>query len=172
MKRKGTGDIRRVITPAWQRLVASHKRTLRSHSARVARSVWSRLQSRVIECRNSIVEVFLFDPGGTALRRALLTKCGAARPASVSGAKGRVDIPGTWESLYLPVRKTTGLGRSRIETSMVANGVSAVVAAKQTETGRVPVGKRKSSWSGTGTGSLSPPIVAFENWETFSGGSQ
>jgi hypothetical protein len=169
---KGTVDIRWVITPTQQRVVASCKRTLRSHSVRVARSVWSRLQSRVIECRNFIVEVSLLDPGGTALRRALLTKCGAARPASVSGAEGCVDIPGTWESLCLPVRKITGLGRSRNKTSLAMSRASAAMAIELTEAGRVLTSKLKTSWSGSGTGSLSPLIVAFENWETFSGGSQ
>ena len=182
MKMKGTIDIRRVTTPAFakatedkpaqQRLVSSCKRTLRRRSVKAARSVWSGPRSCVVECRNFIVGAFLLDPGGAVLRRALLTKCGAARPASECGAEGCVDIPGTWESLYLLVRKITGLGRSRKRTSLVTCRVSAAVTTEIMETGRVLVSKLKTSWPGSGTGSLSPLIVALENWETFSGGSQ
>ncbi len=120
---KGTLDIRRVITPARQRLVTSRKRTLRRRSVRAARSVWSRPRSRAVEFRNFIAEVFLLDPGGTALRRALVTECGEARPESECGAEGRVDVPGTWESLYLLVHKITGYGRSRNTTSKADEGV-------------------------------------------------
>jgi hypothetical protein len=84
---KGTLDIRRVLTPARQRVVAIRKRTLRRRSVRAARSVWSRLLSRVIEYRNFIVEVFLLDPGGTVLCRAAVTERSEARPVFVSGAK-------------------------------------------------------------------------------------
>jgi len=168
---KGTNDIRRVATPARQRLVASRKRTLRRRSVRAARSVWSGSLSCVVECRNFIVEVFLLDPGGTVLRRALLTKCGVARPASECGAEGCVDIPGTWESLCLPVRKITGKGRSRNPTpkAVVADRVGAAV--KNTGSGRVPVRKPNTSGRGSGMGSLSRLIVAIESRETFSGGS-
>ncbi len=168
---KGTLDIRRVTTPARQRRVASRKRTLRRRCVRTARSVWSRLLSRVTECRNFIVEVFLLDPGGTASRWANSTKCSAARPASASGAKEYVDVLGTWESLYLPVRKRSGEGRSRNPTSRGESGVSAVLTSETTETGRVPTCERKTSEWGSDTGSLSCPIVAFEIRETFSGGS-
>ena len=182
---KGTVDIRRVATPARQRLVASRKRTLRRRSVRAARhevrlarsdgseaaTVWSGSLSCVVECRNFIVEVFLLDPGGTAPCRALLTKCGVARPASECGAEGCVDIPGTWESLCFPVRKTTGEGRSRKPTPK-ADAVDSVGAAvKNTGSGRVPVRKLNTSGRGSGIGSLSRLIVAFESRETFSGGS-
>ena len=171
MNMKGTVDIRRVATPARQRLVASRKRTLRRRSVRAARSVWSGSLSCVVECRNFIVEVFLLDPGGTAPCRALLTKCGVARPASECGAEGCVDIPGTWESLCFLVRKTTGLGRSRNPTPKAdaADSVGAVV--KNTGSGKVPVCKLITSGRGSGIGSLSRLIVAFESRKTFSGGS-
>lgn len=171
MKRKGTVDIRWVNTPTQQRLVASCKRTLRSHSARVARSVWSRLRSCVVECRNSIEGAFLLDPGGAVLCRALWTMRGAARPASECGAEQCVDIPGTWESLYLPVLMVCGLGRSRTTTSMIASGVPAAAIAKSAGTGRVPARKLQTSGRGSDGGSLSRLIVALESRETFSGGS-
>jgi len=164
-------DIRRVVTPARQRRVASRKRTLRRRSVRAARSVWSGLRSRVVECRNFIVGAFLLDPGGAALRRALVTQCDVTRPASECGAKKRVDIPGTWESLCFPVLTNAGMGRSRIKTSLTLCGVSTARAIETVETGRVLVSKRKTSWPGSDTGSLSRPIVAIENRETFSGGS-
>jgi hypothetical protein len=172
MNRKGAIDIRRVVTPARQRWVASRKRTLRRHSVRVARSVWSGLLSRVIECRNFIVGAFLFDTGGAVLRRTLLTQCDAARPASEGGAKKRVDIPGTWESLCFPVLMKSGLGRSRNQTSLALCGVSTARAVETMGTGRVLVSKRKTSWPGSESGSLSLLIVAFENRKTFSGGSR
>ena len=171
MNMKGTVDIRRVATPARQRLVASRKRTLRRRSVRAARSVWSGSLSCVVECRNFIVEVFLLDPGGTAPRRALLTKCGVARPASECGAEGCVDIPGTWESLCFLVRKTTGLGRSRNPTPKAEAADSVGAAVKNTGSGRVPVRKLNTSGRGSGIGSLSRLIVAFESRKTFSGGS-
>jgi len=58
---KDTIDLRSVLTLTRQRLVASRKRTLRRHSVRVARSVWSGSRSCVVECRNFIV-------GGEPLR--------------------------------------------------------------------------------------------------------
>ena len=169
---KGTIDIRRVATPARQRLVASRKRTLRRRCVSTARSVWSGPRSCVIECRNLIVGAFLLDPGGAVLRRRHTTVCGTARPASESGAEGRVDVPGTWESLYLPVAISTGLGRSRKPTSLAVDGVSAVAAVKLSETGRVPVDEWETSRRGSDTGRLSRLIVAFENRVTFSGGSR
>jgi len=168
---KGTIDIRRVITPARQRRVASRKRTLRRRSVRAARSVWSRPQSRVTEFRNFIVEVFPFDPGGTAPCRACMTKHDEARPESKSGAEGRVDVPGTWESLILPVRKESGLGRSRTKTSKVVDGVSATTTIKKTETGRVPSRKLNTSGMGSKSGSLSSLIVAFESRVTLPEGA-
>ena len=45
-------DTRRVNNPVRERLATARKRTLRSASARAARSVWSECQSRVIESRN------------------------------------------------------------------------------------------------------------------------
>ena len=181
---KGTIDIRRVSTPAEQRLVASFKRTLRRRSVRAARSVWSRPLSRVIESRNVyIVEVSLLGLGGTAPCRALVTKCGTARPGSESGAEGRVDVsafalhllrrdrPGTWENLYFPVRKITGIGRSRTQTPRTASGVSAAAVNKNAGTDRVPGCKREASAPGSNTGSLSRLIVALESRETLSGGS-
>jgi len=172
VNRKGTVDIRRVTTPARQRWVTSRKRTLRRHSVRVARSVWSGLLSRVIECRNFIVGAFPFDTGGAVLRRARRTQCDVARPASECGAKRRVDIPGTWESLFFPVQMKSGLGRSRNQTSLALCGVSIVRAIERVETGRVLASKRKTSWPGSELGSLSLLIVALENRETFSGGSR
>ena len=169
---KGTIDIRRVSTPAEQRLVASFKRTLRRRPVRAARSVWSRPLSRVIESRNAyIVEVSLLVLGGTAPCRALVTKCGTARPGSESGAEGRVDVPGTWENLYFPVRKITGIGRSRTQTPRTASGVSAAAVNKNAGTDRVPGCKREASAPGSNTGSLSRLIVALESRETLSGGS-
>ncbi len=168
---KGTLDIRRVTTPAWQRRVASHKRTLRRRSVRAARSVWSRSRSRVTEFRNFIVEVFLFDTGGTASRWALLTKCNVARPESASGANRCVDVLGTWESLYLLVLKVTGVGRNRNTTSRVVCGAPAVATIETSGTGRVLIDELETNRSGSGTGSLSRLIVTFENRKTFSGGS-
>lgn len=168
---KGTIDIRRVITPARQRRVASRKRTLRRRSVRAARSVWSRLLSRVTEYRNFIVEVFLFDTGGTAPHWANSTKCNAARPVSASGAKERVDVLGTWESLCLLVHKITGIGRSRNTTSCVVYDVPVVAAIEPSGTGRVLTGKTETNRSGSDAGSLNRLIVAFESRETFSGGS-
>lgn len=130
-------------------------------------TVWSGPRSCVVECRNFVVGAFLLDPGGAVLRRALLTKCGVARPASECGAEGYVDIPGTWESLYLPVRRKAGLGRSRTRTSLAMCGVSAGMAIELTETGRVPVGELKTSWRGSGTGSLSPLIVVMKAGNPF-----
>ena len=82
-----------------------------------------------------------------------------------------MDIPGTWESLCFLVRKTTGLGRSRNPTPKAdaADSVGAVV--KNTGSGKVPVCKLITSGRGSGIGSLSRLIVAFESRKTFSGGS-
>ncbi len=142
---KGTLDIRRVSTPARQRQVASRKRTLRRRSVRTARSVWSRPQSSAVEFRNSIAEVFLLDPGGTALRRAILTGRGEARPESECVAEGRVDVPGTWESLCLPVYRTTGTGRSRNTTFRVVIGIPAEASIEASGTGRVRIGESETN---------------------------
>lgn len=168
---KGTVDLRRVATPAQQRLVASCKRTLRRRSVRTARSVWSGLRSCVVECRNFIEGAFPFDPGGAVLRRALWTMRGAARPASERGAEQCVEIPGTWEGLYLPVSNECGVGRSRTQTPMVATGVPAGATAKTTGTDRVSVSELKTSWRGSDTGRLSRLIVAFESRVTFPEGA-
>ena len=105
------------------------------------------------------------------MRRALLTKCGVARPASECGAEGCVDIPGTWESLCLPVRKITGKGRSRNPTPKAVAAGPVGAAVKNTGSGRVPVRKLNTSGRGSGMGRLSRLIVAIEIRETFSGGS-
>ena len=89
----------------------------------------------------------------------------------MSGAKERVDVPGTWESLCFPVYKRTGIGRSRNTTSKVVLGVPDEAAIETSGTGGVLIGKPETNRSGSDRGSLSRLIVAFESRETFSGGS-
>ena len=104
---KHDNDTRRVNNPARERLATARKRTLRSASARAARSVWSECQSRVIESRNFDDSPGLPDRvrGGStdmyAVRRghgATRAMCMEAGPGSESGAEAYRGIRGSWES--------------------------------------------------------------------------
>jgi hypothetical protein len=104
---KHDDDTLRVINPARERLATTRKRTLRSVTARGARSVWSECQSRVIESRNSDDRSGLSDcaRGGStdmhAVSRGILSAramCMEAGPGSENVAEAYWGIRGSWES--------------------------------------------------------------------------
>lgn len=105
--RKYTSDTRWGINPTRQRLATSRKRTLRSRSARSARSVWSEYQSCVMESRKlALRRGFSVRTRGNSTVSTAIAMGDAARPGSVSGAKVYRGISGTCEGLPLPDGKS------------------------------------------------------------------
>lgn len=172
--KKGIIDIRRVATPARQRLVTSRKRTLRSRFARAARSVWSGHRSRVIESRK-----FTHRPGlpdcarGDCITLTAMTMGSVAGPGSESGAEVRVDIPGTCEGLPLPGKEIRN-GAIPDEQRPGSREVFPLSAAAKQRKGSGY--RRPSQWQGRrdgeNAGRLSWPIVATESRETPTGRSR
>jgi len=99
---KDTIDTQWVATPTRQRLATSRKRALRRHSVRVARSVCSESQSRVIEPRKLAYRWGLpVCVRGDSITAAAMAMAVVARPGSKSVAKRYWGIPGTCEGLPL-----------------------------------------------------------------------
>ena len=141
---KDTVDTRRVNNPARQRLATSRKRTLRSRSARTARSVWSEYQSCVIEFRKQISRRgFPVQDRGNSTASTATAMVDGARPESESGAKVHWGISGTCEGLPLPDEKS----------------------------GYRCLSLRREHGEGETAGRLSPFIVAIESRETLLGRS-
>jgi len=166
--------------PVRERLAATRKRTLRSAPVRVARSVWSDCQSRVIESRNLAERQGLpvsVRGGSTATHtvsrflRAAQATCVWAGPGSKIGAEAYWGIQESWESPHVLLftcrtGTTPGLQRPGTSERLSASGVSEVERAAgepATEGNR-----REREYM---CGSLSCLIVAFESRETLTGGS-
>lgn len=178
---KHDNDTRRVNNPARERLATARKRTLRSASARAARSVWSECQSRVIESRNFDDSPGLPDRvrGGStdmyAVRRghgATRAMCMEAGPGSESGAEAYRGIRGSWESprvLLTRSRRWTKPDEQRpgVPAKLTVAGAS----EQEREHQQSPLCEGNRSGREDARGSLSCLIVAIESRETKSGGS-
>jgi hypothetical protein len=165
--------------PTQERLAATWKRTLRSATARSARSVWSECRSRVTESRKSVDRPGLpvcVRGGGTdphTIRRpgGAQARCGEAGPGAESRAEAYGGILRSWERPHrshedsrkraTPANKRPGTG--------VAD--SAAPVSENEETSRGPVSEANRSEREDGGGSRSGPVVVLESRRTETGGS-
>lgn len=167
-------DIQRVSNPVRQRLATDRKRTLRSGSARAARSVWSESQSRAIEfrndtrcwglparCRGDSIGVF---------EMAMNT---SIQPESESGAEMDWDVLGTCEGLRLLVEMTRiRVSRDNNTRDKRSVSPSCIYRRQRDRQGTVLQAQGKEYRTGIKSGRLSLPVVAFESWVTLLGRSQ
>ena len=162
---KGTIDTQWVATPTRQRLAASRKRALRSHTVRVARSVCSESQSRVIEPRKFDDRWGPSDRNrGDSIALTALAMAGAARPGSGSGAERYGGIPGTCEGLPLLDENDSRTGTPPSDQGPglpAAFPRPAVANSWKASRYRRP-STRQGRWEGA-SGRLSRPIVAIES---------
>jgi hypothetical protein len=177
---KHVEDTQWVNTPTRERLAAARKRTLRSATARSARSVWSECQSRVIESRKLDYRPgFPNRPRGnsTAMhrvrrhRKGTQAKCMRAGPGSESGAKTHGGILGSWES------RTDPLHNDRTRTTPVHQRpgaraeFSGADASETRKAAKDSASEGNRSERGNGGGRLSGLIVANESRRTETGGN-
>ncbi len=161
-KMKHVIDTQWVVTPTRERLAATRKRTLRSVSARDARSVWSKCRSRVIESRNFSYRLGLpvrSRGDNTALHavsripRGAQAKCSEAGPGSESGAEAYGGILKSWESRTEPsnnrIRTTPGSQRPGAGAEL-----SAALASEYREATKDSASEGNRSERGNGDGSL------------------
>ena len=168
------------ITPTRERLAATRKRTLRSVSARSARSVWSKCQSHVIESRKLAARLGLPDSvrgDSTALhtirrhRNGAQARCSEAGPGSMSVAKAYGGILGSWESPHrsLEHRRNWATPADQRPGTMAAVPAAFVSETQGTTRGTASEGNRSERHDGSG--SLRGLIVAFESRRTATEGS-
>ena len=171
---KSTTDIQWVSTPTRQRRVVSRKRTLRSCSVRVARSVWSENQSRGIESRKLDDRWGLPESckGGQHHGGCLTTKSIVARPGSETRAEVYWDIQGTWESLISPHRQSYRSRVPPVEQDPGAAQTSPCCSTKRREGSERASNftDRRRFWE-MESGSLSGLIMTVESRETLPGRS-
>ena len=179
MKMKHEIDTQWVNTPTRERLAATRKRTLRSVSARSARSVWSKCQSRVIESRNVIHRQGLpVLSKGDNIALHIISRhpmaqatCRVTRPGSENRAKAYGGILESWESRTVP----TGNNRKRMTPVQQRPGAGAELTAAAAS--EIPRARRETTSEGnrsewpSGGGSLSGRIVALESRVTYTEGS-
>jgi hypothetical protein len=168
-------DTQWVSTPTRERLAAARKRTLRSVSARSARSVWSKCQSREIESRNSADRLGLPVPcrGGNTVRYEVSrprsgtqAKYLEAGPGSENRAKAYGGILGSWES---PHRSTEYCRKRMIPAYQHPNAwaefpAAHAIEARETLGETVSEGNRSRRVNGCGR--RSGLVVAFESRRT------
>jgi hypothetical protein len=162
-------------------LVATRKRTLRRATARRARSVWSKCQSRVIESRKKSPRQglpILTRGDSIALhtirrhRHGARATCSGTRPGSESRAEAHGGILESWESRTAATEHC----RARMTPAHQHPGARAELsAARASETAgsaRAPVSEGNRSERADGGGSRSGLIVAVESRRTGTGGSR
>ena len=173
-------DTQWVSTPTRERLAATRKRTLRSATARRARSVWSKYRSHVIDSRNSV------DRSGLPVlcrgdnivvhtisrhRHGAQATCAETGSGAESGAKAYGGILGSWESrtaLSHESRNRTTPAHQRPGAGAV---LSAARASETREAARAPASEGNRSERASGGGSLSRFIIAMESRRTSTGRS-
>ena len=150
---KVTEVIQRVSTPVRKRLAAIRKRTLRSRSpasagfaVMAARSVWSELQSRVIEPRNFVV-------------RWSLSAC--ARKGSIVSRKVSPSRQ-AWQAMRVSIRPGSMSRAEKYWDSLGTCESQDVLPA----CGQGPQTSRRRGCGFGVLGSLSSLILAFESRET------
>ena len=177
---KQVSDTQWVPTPTRERLAAARKRTLRSATARRARSVWSECQSRVIESRKigSRWGLPVSRRGdSTAMhtishhRQGMQATCKGARPGSESGAKTRWGILESWESRPALITNDRIWTTPVYQRPGVALDFSTSTASETLEEVWASASEGNRSKRTREDGSLSCLIVAIENRVTETGGS-
>jgi hypothetical protein len=176
---KHVNETQWVTSPARKRLAATRKRTLRSVTARGARSVWSECLSRVIESRKTFNRPGLpaFARGDnidtpTVRRTPTGTQATGVEtgPGSKSGAEAHGGFLKSWERHTAPSKyrtRTTPVN----QRPGVRAGFSGVLASEQRRTTREPVCEGNRSERVDRWGSLRGPIVAIESRRTNARGS-
>lgn len=177
--KKPVVETQRVANPARERLAATRKRTLRSVSARSARSVWSECQSRVIESRKTYNRLGLpvFARGDniatpTVSRHHHGTQATGVEtgPGSESGAEAHGGFLKSWE-------RHTAPSKHRARTTPVSKrpgartGFSGVHASENRKATREPDREGNRSVRVQRWGSLRGLIVAMESRRTKARGS-
>ena len=168
------------MTPTRERLAATRKRTLRSATARSARSVWSKCQSHVIESRKLAARLGLPDSvrgDNTALHtvrrrhRAAQAKCSGAGPGSVSVAKAYGGILGSWERPHRSLEHRRNRTTPAHQRPGARAALPAAFGSETREATRGAASEGNRSERRNGSGSLSGRIVAIESRRTGTGGS-
>lgn len=177
---KHVNDTQWVNSPTRERLAAARKRTLRSATARRARSVWSKCQSRVIESRNTLYREGLpvsVRGDSIALPTVRRHRNGGAghgqsdRPGAESRAEAYGGILESWESRTVPK------GNSRKRMTPVQQRPGAWAELTGADASEKPGAPGESAREGnrseqkSGCGSLSGRVVALESRVTSTGGS-
>jgi hypothetical protein len=153
-------------------LAATRKRTLRSVSARSARSVWSKCQSRVIESRNFADRQGLpacAREGSTAMheisrhRNGAQARCVEAGPGSENRAEAYGGILESWESRTVPTETRRIRTTPAHQRPGAAAAVPAAEASESSGTRWEPASEGNRSARDGGGGSRSGLIVAFES---------
>lgn len=162
-----------------ERLAAARKRTLRSATARSARSVWSKCQSRVIESRK-------FNRWGSSCltqggqhhhahnKSSPSGNAGQVRggPAgSKSGAKTRRGILASWESRPVPITHDRNWTTPVDQRPGAVLDLSTSRASETVEEVWASASEGNRSKRTSEDGSLRCLIVAAENRVTETGGS-
>lgn len=177
--KKPVVETQRVANPARERLAATRKRTLRSVSARGARSVWSECRSRVIESRKTIYRPGLpvFARGDNIAahtisrhRKGTQATCVETGPGSESGAETHGGFLKSWERHTAPsnYRTRTTPVQQRPGAGAVFSGACASENRKAT---REPDREGNRSGRVQRWGSLRGLIVAMESRRTKARGS-
>ena len=168
-----------VPNPTRERLAATRKRTLRSVTARGARSVWSECRSRVIEFRNTSsrlgLPVFargdnIATPTISRHRIGTQAKGGATGPGSESGAETREGFLKSWERRTVSSNHRTGTTPG-LQRPGAAAGFSGVVVSEARKARGSPSARENRSRRVQRGGSLSGLIVAIESRRTEARGS-
>jgi hypothetical protein len=153
-------------------LAATRKRTLRSATARSARSVWSKCQSRVIESRNTHARQGLpvSVRGGSiamhVVRRHLQgaqARCVETGPGSESRAEAHGGILESWERPHRSLEHCRNRTTPAYQRPGAWAAFPAVFASEIRETTRGTASEGNRSERDGGCGSLSGLIVAFES---------
>jgi hypothetical protein len=168
-----------VISPTRERLAATRKRTLRSVTARGARSVWSECLSRVIESRKTFnrsgLPVFARgDNIDTPIVRRTLKGTQAkgveTEPGSEGGAQAHGGFLKSWERRTAPSKNRTRTTPGNQRPGARA-GFSGAPASETRETTREPDREGNRSVRVDRCGSLRGLIVAIESRRTKARGS-
>lgn len=178
-KMKHVIDTQWVSTPTRERLAATRKRTLRSATARHARSVWSKCQSRVMESRNELYRQGLpVSVRGDSIvlhtiRRHAMAQatCRVTGPGSESRAEAYGGILGSWESHCVLSNKRRNRTRPAHQRPGAKVVLPATGASETREATRAPASEGNRSERANASGSLSRFIVAVESRRTSAGRS-
>jgi hypothetical protein len=176
---KPVSETQWVANPTRERLAATRQRTLRSVTARGARSVWSECLSRVIESRKTFSRLGLpvLDRGDNIAtpevsrhRKGTQAMGMVTGPGSESGAKTHGGFLKSWERRTAP-----SLYRTRTTPVDQRPGARArflgASASKARETTKEPSREGNRSGRVDRWGSLRGLIVAFESRRTKARGS-